>query len=540
MHDDMQAMRVYQLDQCLKDGQIPCRWVPDMGYQYGYPQFNYYGPTPYYIMEGFHLLGVGFLDSVKIGFVLALLLGNLAMFFLGKTLWGNWGGLLSAVLYAYAPYRAGDVFSRGAMGETWGFVFMPLILLTIVKLVRKPTIKASALLSLSLAGLFTTHNITSFIFLPLATLWTLGMLFKRQSNKKEIIQIIKKGILGLVWGIAVAGFFILPVIFEKRFAHIESMLSGYFNYLAHFATAKQLFFTTFWTYGSSVIGPHDDFSFFIGPLHLLLVGISLFTILFFLIKKIKISRFRFSLIEFLRPRSIFLFSVLALALSIFMTHFKSAFVWKNIDILKYLQFPWRFLSPATFFVSLAGGFLLVNISPKIKQYLFWGIVPVLIIFNAAFFYPRSWIRVTDLEKFSGYSWDTQLTISIFDYLPIFAELPPNVAAPRLPIVSKGTAGFTDFVKKTNQITFTSHATASASIQLNQFDFPGWKVRINGQTVEHHHQNKLGLITFDLPPGENNVSVKLTNTPIRFLGNILTLIFLPFAIFTLFKKTKNES
>ena len=32
MHDDMQIMRIFELDKCLRDGQIPCRWVPDLGY----------------------------------------------------------------------------------------------------------------------------------------------------------------------------------------------------------------------------------------------------------------------------------------------------------------------------------------------------------------------------------------------------------------------------------------------------------------------------------------------------------------------------
>ncbi len=89
MHDDMQAMRLLQMDKCIKDGQIPCRWVPDMGYGYGYPQFNFYPPLPYYVMETFHLLGLGYLDSVKAGFVLSVLVSTAGMYLLGSTLWGN-------------------------------------------------------------------------------------------------------------------------------------------------------------------------------------------------------------------------------------------------------------------------------------------------------------------------------------------------------------------------------------------------------------------------------------------------------------------
>jgi hypothetical protein len=106
MHDDISVMRLFQMDKCFADGQLPCRWVPDMGFGYGYPQFNYYGPLPYYLQQGFHFLGLDFYSAVKLGFALSLLLGNLAMFYLGREFFGRWGGLLSAVAYGYAPYRA--------------------------------------------------------------------------------------------------------------------------------------------------------------------------------------------------------------------------------------------------------------------------------------------------------------------------------------------------------------------------------------------------------------------------------------------------
>src|SRR3990170_1519118 len=86
MHDDMQAMRLLQMDKCVKDRQIPCRWVPDMGFGYGYPQFNYYAPLPYYIMETWHIAGMGYLDSVKVGFALSFVLSGVGMYLLGTSL----------------------------------------------------------------------------------------------------------------------------------------------------------------------------------------------------------------------------------------------------------------------------------------------------------------------------------------------------------------------------------------------------------------------------------------------------------------------
>ena len=42
MHDDLQVMRLYEMRRCFNDGQIPCRWAPDMDNNYGQAMFNYY------------------------------------------------------------------------------------------------------------------------------------------------------------------------------------------------------------------------------------------------------------------------------------------------------------------------------------------------------------------------------------------------------------------------------------------------------------------------------------------------------------------
>jgi len=87
MHDDLQAIRLLQMDKCIKDGQIPCRWVPDMGYGYGYPQFNYYKS-----LYGGRLGGL-----LVVCFILTHLI-ELLIFTLGER-WGRCGHLPSFLLF---------------------------------------------------------------------------------------------------------------------------------------------------------------------------------------------------------------------------------------------------------------------------------------------------------------------------------------------------------------------------------------------------------------------------------------------------------
>ena len=61
MHDDTQVARVVVMAKALSEGQFPVRWVSDLGYGYGYPIFNFYGPLPYYVGGAIHAIGI---DSV--------------------------------------------------------------------------------------------------------------------------------------------------------------------------------------------------------------------------------------------------------------------------------------------------------------------------------------------------------------------------------------------------------------------------------------------------------------------------------------------
>src|SRR5260221_9240583 len=89
MQDDLQSFRVLEMDKCFSDQQLPCRWVPDMGYQFGYPQFNFYSPSVFYFGELFHLLGLQFIDSVKLLFILGFIFSALTMFLFLQSIFGK-------------------------------------------------------------------------------------------------------------------------------------------------------------------------------------------------------------------------------------------------------------------------------------------------------------------------------------------------------------------------------------------------------------------------------------------------------------------
>src|SRR5436309_1991045 len=76
VHDDTQVARVYEMKTALADGMFPVRWAPDLGYNYGYPIFNFYGPLAYYVGGFINLAGFNSLIATKIMIMLGTLLAG--------------------------------------------------------------------------------------------------------------------------------------------------------------------------------------------------------------------------------------------------------------------------------------------------------------------------------------------------------------------------------------------------------------------------------------------------------------------------------
>jgi hypothetical protein len=526
MQDDLQAFRVYEMDKCYTDLQIPCRWVPDAGYQYGYPQFNYYPPLPYYLGAALHRIGFQYIDSVKILFILGYIFSAVTLYILVKSISKDkWAGVIAAIIYTYIPYKAVEVYVRGALSEFWAQIFFPLVLWAIYKLVKTGKTKYLIWMCISIFLLMTTHVLMTMIFVPVAVLWAIFWLF--QNKWKNLTRIIWGGILGF----GLSAFFVLPVLFERQFTHTEGLLSGYFDYRQHFVSLFKLFISREWGYGSSGF-PNEKLNLSLGIVQWVAGLVIAPAVAFLGFKKH-------------RTNSLLILGLVGVTLaSIFMIHMKSSFIWARIPLLWYMQFPWRFLAVSIFLLCLLTG-LLVYVAGKYKYIL--GIVLVLASFALTinYFVPKAWLNITDTDKFSGTSWEKQLTISIFDYLPIYAELPPYSKAPDLPEVLKGNVKFLEYKKASDFQTGIVEVSNDSRVRLPLFDFPGMEVKVDGKIIPHVNNDCsgerycLGLITFNLPVGYHVVEARLTDTLVRRIGNIITLVNFGVIIYLSLKLKRNK-
>ena len=531
MHDDMQMIRQLELEKCLQDGQIPCRWTPDLGYGYGYPLFNFYPPMPYIVGQFFRSFGLSFVASIKATAISQILLSSFFMYLLVSSIFGPIGGFISSLFYTYAPYHALNIFVRGAMNEAWAAVFFPLIFYFSRKLVLDKKIKNLIGLSLSFTGLLLSHNPMALTFTPILFVWVIFWIFHQYKKPfgtfiKKQTEIIIKLILSGLLATSLAAFYTFPVLLETKLVKISTMFEGYYHFSVHFAGLYQLFISNFWGDGASVWGPNDDMSFMIGYLHWIIPVIillySLYILFFNKKNKKKISKidFRFTLLMIM---------ILMGLGTVFMTHNKSTFIWLLLPIIQKVQFPWRFLNHSVFLFSFsAGGLYLIfdRLLPKKKNIIALILGISVLLLNIKYFTPITYGPITDAQKFSGKAWINQVTSGIYDYLPKTARIaalgPAKDYVDEIdPLDSFYT--ISNGKKGTDWMLFDLHLSRNSKVTLAQLAFPNFEVTSNGNIVPTEIEPELGRLVVSLPSGDHQIMVKLKNTSVRSISNYISLI-----------------
>jgi len=491
VQDNLHIFRLSEYDLCLKSGQIPCRYSPHSALNFGSPVFNFYPPATYFFADIFHYIGFSYITSIKIIYLLPLFFGPIFMYLFASLYFGASGGLISAIIFATAPYQALNVFVRGAIAENFALNLIPIVFYFFTKKQYKTTIIVLTILLL-------THQ--------LATLIALGLLIIYGIYRKSFKRLVIK----LAYSIGLSAFFIIPSIVEKNLTTNYLMTQGYFNYIIHFATLKQLFIDQFWGYGASLWGPKDDMSFQIGYLQWLLPTTTIF--LAFLYRN--------------KNRLLTLGVFLLGAFFTFLTHNKSTLIWQIFPFMAYFQFPWRFLGGVILCFSFISGSIILHVSKKFQKLFSLIIIILAITLNIQFFKADQWSNLSDIQKLSGDNLISQQGAGLTDFYPKYSKDFPTVNTPyTVETISGAISDLTFF--KNSQIAYGQFTvlTDSATINLPIAYFPKMELRLDTQKIPYRIEPILGLIQFDIPSGTHHFYLRFQNTPIRTISNYISLIFL---------------
>ena len=486
MHD-FHPFRQLEFNKCILRGEFPCRWAIDSVKGYGEPVFVYYGQVPYWVGGIFSAMGIGTLNAFKATLIFSLLLSGLGMYLLARRFWPVGGAFVSSVLYIYAPYRAVDVWVRGALSETLAFVFYPFILLSIDDFLILKSIRQFMFLSLLFAGLISTHNLSAYMFLPFMGVWALWRWKVNKGDIHRLYDLISAGLMGIL----ISSFYWLPILLEGNLVTVAQTTQGYYEYGIHFTTLYRLFISNFWGYGGSVWGDTQYMSFAIGYAHWLLPVLFIFTWGYLKLRGEKIDK-SFYVVLLLLAFGMF---------AVFLTHGKSALIWKMVPGLAYVQFPWRFLGIASLFLSLAGG----GIATLLSGTLVSVVVIILVILNAGNFRHDIWKTQTDKEYFSGDWWEIQRSSALGDFWPKSAGNEPKENAPQAIEILMTTDKF-------------------QKIRFPIVYFPGWEVKTKRGIISTFPSGNYGLITAKIPTDSlDSYRLVFSDTSPRKVGNLVSLL-----------------
>ena len=526
-----------EIHQGVESGFLWPRWAPDHAQGYGYPLFTFYAPLAFLIAEVFNLLGAGILGAIKIVWALATMLAGVSMYQLVKRWWGVGSAFVAGLLYMFAPYHLVNMYVRGAFAEFVALAIYPWVILTFWDVLERPDPRRVALAAFSLGALLLTHSVTLMLLPPLLVLlilYWLGWMAVRQRGIpwRPVLAALAAGVLGGM----LAAIFLLPVLGETRYIVVDQWLPAEsYNYPQQFLYLFQ-WFDFQWGYGFALPGPNDGMNLSIG-LWLVVLGIAALPLV--MGKRLREASFD-KPDTFISSGKLVLGFALIAGMALLATLAPSQVFWDTIPMLKLVQFPFRFLAPATLFLTLTAAGVLALFLPDSRKTL----SPTLVVLSLAIIL-ASWpyARPQHTEVTAR---DVSPAADIFfelDYPDMrgstaFASAGKPATSPKVEAYVQGQPlPLAEIVSGQGEVEAVAHgggedvvrvqAQTPVTVRFYTYWYPGWRAWIDGQPAPTYYDpnDPNALIQVDVPAGEHEVRIRFTNTPLRTLAATISILTL---------------
>lgn len=523
--------------QQIRHGRLDPQWAFSPAWNAGEPRFTFYPPLSW--MLGALLSLVLPFSLVPAAFTwIALSLAGLAMFRLARAVVGSAPALLASVIYVANPYMLFTAYERTAYGELFAAAWLPLLFLAAMR--ERPRIAAIAL---PLALLWLTNapaaviGSYAFVLVMLIRLALRVRLARRWPRLRSIEEPTSSAVHlaafatgGLVLGLALAAFYVLPAAFERRYVQITMVVIPGLRYQDNFL------------FGSTGDLAHDQVlrtASWISVAVLSVTAIVIAAAMRSRQSEPRIDRPR----ETLSARIVLCAGVLLCFIAFLLTRF-SAPLWAHVPELSFLQFPWRLLSMAgvLFGVCFALAISRVRLPFTIAAALGLAVVSIAGFASGREF--RQACDVTDFPTTRAQLFETNHGVEATDeYTPTTADngflrwhdpgfwLAPQADAPAPGTVRNPAETMPDYdVPPPLDQTVSQHAPTHLQLQLpapeflvlNLRNYPAWQVIRNGAPLHAVARND-GLIAVPLPAGASTVDIAWHATSDHEAGGAITLV-----------------
>ena len=462
-------------------------------YGYGEARFIFYPPISWQLGA---VLGMILPWKLVPGVYIwiALTLSGSSMFLLAKRWLPRPDALFAAAVYAANPYHLVIVYWRSAMAELLAAAYLPLLLLFVLRSDEDgPRVVVPLSLVIAMGWL---TNLPSAVMMN----YSLALLVLCVAISRRSFPVLVYGAVAIVLGTALAAFYLVPVFHEENWVNIGQVLSPGVRPQDNFL------FTT------SGDPDHNRFNLLTSTVavwQIAIVAAALFLA---------------------RPRqkrelwwAIAAWSVVSGAL---MTRLTLP-LWMHLAELRFVQLPWRWL----LCLNVPFALLLVLATRRwwLRALVYAAMIALVLLLWHRVQVPW-WDNGADIREMVDNQHDGPGYEGTDEYVPA-GDDPYEIdqQAPRVRFEGNGSAKLElqDWRAESRQVTAT--ASAEGKLVFRLFDYPSWKVLVNGRKIAPETTKRTGQIMVPVAAGENRVQIRFVEGGDRTAGAATTTVAVAFVI-----------
>lgn len=505
------------------DGSFYPRWVQSINGGLGGPLFEFYSPLSYFLMDLLSQVGISHTLGWRLLMALVLLAASTGMFGLALSLFKRADiALLCAAVFTYNAYLLRDLFERGSP-QGWTVALLPWLLWLLLRSAEQFSPVRIALTGLCFASMMLLHNATALLLIPVVLIFVLFLLLAA-SPRQTAASMSSRGknaifvfgpILGLVAGLGLAAFYLIPFIAEIPLVQFDNPLSA--TYALPAANPMRLgdvltlgrFMDT--GLGNNAIGEGGGLL----PALAMLLAIPI----------------GWSLYRAKRWAELFLItSYLLLIVGLIWLQTESAdLAWNALPWLNVFQFRWRLLAPFGLVSSLMLGYFLSQWQTRYKSGLICLVIAVFCFSAFPLLYPGLLFRyiqfsprptLSDAREFALKNNAPGLT-SFDEYLPRWRQTPITsyITDPMANLPSDARVSSVSRPKGSLRAQVESPSPFNAAVNI--LYFPGWVAYVDGITMAVAPTADDGLITVAVPAGVHSLELRYEGTFAQHIGDAVS-------------------
>jgi hypothetical protein len=513
-----------------REGILFPRWAEGANHGFGEPRFIFYPPISWMFGAALGIV-VPWIFVPAVFIVLTQTLAGLCAFALGRRLFPQRGALVCAVCYAANPYALLIVYMRSDFAEQLALGFFPLLFLAaaeVLGLFDPPARSARhsiVFLAITFAAVWLTNAPAGVV-----ASYSLATLFVWTAAKKKSWRPLLHGTAALALGFGLAGFYLVPAAYEQRWVNISLALASGLQPLQNFL------------YAVIADAEHNAFNRIASNTAILMIALTgIFAASSFPRSRSSAQPLKKSLWGTLVALSV---TAAFLMLRI------SNILWEALPKLRFVQFPWRWMSilaiPFAVFISAA---LVQKPARRYSAAAMIAAVLAILACTATYMVRHTWWDSEDVPVLLEALQNNEGFEGVDEYDPLGDDhsllpeklervmvVPTPEAEAELKSPTEITVQRWTAEKKEMRITTREPAV----LKLRLLDYPAWRVEINEALVVPEQTGERDQITVPLATGSSRVLVRFIRTPDRTIGGLISATCILIALLLFAWRPKGSS